>query len=159
MDPINGSIPIELLNPSGKEDDFLCLHAEMPRSPGEILFYQCLERNVAAGTSALVIGNPSKDLSYARWEALRIASLLESSGFSQATTAKIAIIGDNATSQDLLQGMEFNPSVVYYSGHSDSLTIGECLVLASDEYLFADELLNRAKPFNNNPLERVSKLN
>jgi len=165
LDPVTGLLPLEMMSPTGKPEDFLCVAREMPRAPGERLFRDCLDRsrmNWPAGDRALVFGNPrhtrkSKDAGYApnlpgaQKEACDLAVRFADRGFKSAVNGRMAWLGADAWRGKFVQGLEASPGIIHFSGHGATINEEECLLFAGDGALFADELLNQAKPLSHHP--------
>ncbi len=159
MDSQAGVLPIELLTPTGRPDDFLCLKLEMPRVPGQRLFHECLERAAIGATDrplALIFGNPwhsgASNLGLAERQARQLAAALEKKGFGPALEGKQVWAGPDARAREFIRGLRSDPSIVHFTGHGTTTGRDECLLLAGSDMLFADGLLEQAEGFSQHPL-------
>jgi hypothetical protein len=159
LDPETGVLPLELMTPTGKPDDFLCLKMEMPRAPGEGLFRECLERRMIASGGeprALVFGNPwhtdATHLALAEQQARRLASRLQGLGFSPTVDGKLVWAAADAWASKFLEGLSADPAIVHFTGHGTTVNQEECLLLAGDDRLSADALLRQAQKCLGHPL-------
>ena len=161
LDPETGVLPLELMTPTRKADDFLCLKMEMPRAPGERLFRSCLGRTVADGNAepgALVFGNPKHtrkdengklppDLPGAEAEARRLGARLRELGFAPALDGREAWVTAEASARKFVDGLRENPTIIHFAGHGATINQEECLLLAGEDLLFADGLVKQAETF------------
>jgi tetratricopeptide (TPR) repeat protein len=163
-DADTGLLPFELLTPSGRPADFLGLHTQISRIPGERLFCTCDDRYVVDGAghpAALVFGNPWPGWSHngsavpylgaAQDEAVSLDKHLTKLGFRSVGSDSIATLAEAASLESFLLGLRAGPSIVHFSGHGGATSADEYLIFARGGRLRAQEL-EQNPAFSCNPL-------
>jgi len=129
--------PLELLNDGGK---FLGLEHALPRAVGLRGLVQYLQRSPAPGP-AVIVGNPTGDLTNAQKSAEQIHGLLPKPGWPESEAEHRLISKGDARRTDIVTALT-DPQLSFflYTGHGALARSGAVAVLPNDEVLTCHDL-------------------
>ncbi|MCP4600170.1 MAG: CHAT domain-containing protein, partial [Proteobacteria bacterium] len=134
------NLPFEFLHlPTG---EWLGLKRLLPRVHSFAELQMVLQRQPDRSSRlSLVVGDPRNDLTYAREAAVQLAAKLKTHGFESASSSG-SLVGDMATEERFLNGLNSGIVLGYYSGHGGYDNRGGFLALAGEQKVRSSDVVH-----------------